>query len=51
MFLEIYPDESDICNIDLRKIEKYKFLDGLIISNPNNPNGQVFSDDELIIYL
>ena len=23
--LEIYPDESDICNIDLRKIEKYKF--------------------------
>ena len=45
--LEIYPDESDICKIDLRKIEKYKFLDGLIISNPNNPNGQVFSDDEL----
>ncbi len=45
--VEIYPEESDICKIDLRKIENFKNLDGLIISNPNNPNGQVFSNKEL----
>ena len=37
----------DICKIDFRKIEKFNNLDGLIISNPNNPNGQVFSNEEL----
>ena len=45
--IEIFPDDSDICKIDFRKIEKFKNLDGLIISNPNNPNGQVFSNEEL----
>ncbi len=45
--IEIYPEESDICTIDFRKIENFKNLDGLIISNPNNPNGQVFSNKEL----
>ena len=45
--VEIFPDDSDICNINFKKIEKIKNLDGLIISNPNNPNGQVFSDPEL----
>ena len=45
--IEIFPDDSDICSINFKKIEKIKNLDGLIISNPNNPNGQVFSDPEL----
>ena len=45
--VEIFPEDSDICKIDFRKIEKFKNLDGLIISNPNNPNGQVFSSKEL----
>ena len=45
--IEIFPEDSDICKIDFRKIEKFKKLDGLIISNPNNPNGQVFSNKEL----
>ena len=45
--IEIFPEDSDICKIDFRKIEKFKNLDGLIISNPNNPNGQVFSSEEL----
>ena len=45
--IEIFPEASDICKIDFRKIEKFKNLDGLIISNPNNPNGQVFSNEEL----
>ena len=45
--IEIFPEDSDICKIDFRKIEKFKNLDGLIISNPNNPNGQVFSNEEL----
>ncbi len=45
--IEIFPEDSDICKIDFRKIEKFENLDGLIISNPNNPNGQVFSSEEL----
>ncbi len=45
--IEIFTEDSDICKIDLRKVEKFKNLDGLIISNPNNPNGQVFSKKEL----
>ena len=45
--IEIFPEDVDICKIDFRKIEKFKNLDGLIISNPNNPNGQVFSNEEL----
>ena len=45
--IEIFPDDSDICSINFKKIEKIKNLDGLIISNPNNPNGQVFSNQEL----
>ena len=28
-------------------MKNLKNLDGLIISNPNNPNGQVFSNEEL----
>ena len=45
--IEIFPEDFEICKINLRKIEKFKNLDGLIISNPNNPNGQVFSNEEL----
>ncbi len=45
--IEIFPESSDICRIDFKKIEKFKNLDGLVISNPNNPNGQVFSNLEL----
>ena len=44
--IEIYPDENKIDEIDPFLISKYK-LDGLIISNPNNPNGQTFSKKEL----
>ena len=45
--VEIFPDDSDICRIDFQKIQKFRNLDGLVISNPNNPNGQVFSNKEL----
>ncbi len=45
--IEIFPEDSNIGRIDFRKIENFKNLDGLIISNPNNPNGQVFSNEEL----
>ncbi len=45
--VDIFPDESDICKIDVRKVMEFKFLDGLIISNPNNPNGQIFKKHEL----
>lgn len=44
--VEIYPDINER-TINLKSIEKYKELDGVIISNPNNPNGQVFTDVEL----
>lgn len=44
--IEIYPDKDKIDKIDLSKIRGIK-IDGLIISNPNNPNGQSFSKDEL----
>ena len=45
--VEIDPSDPDRDLIDLKKIVNYKNLDGLIISNPNNPNGQVFSENEL----
>jgi len=44
--VEIYPEINERI-INLKSIEKYKELDGVIISNPNNPNGQVFKDVEL----
>ena len=44
--IEIYPDINER-TINFKSIEKYKELDGVIISNPNNPNGQVFTDAEL----
>ncbi|MBD23343.1 MAG: 1-aminocyclopropane-1-carboxylate deaminase [Alphaproteobacteria bacterium] len=45
--VEIYPSDKKKDLIDLKKIENYKNLDGLVISNPNNPNGQVFLQSEL----
>ena len=42
--VEIYPKKIE--KIDLLSFSK-KNIDGLIISNPNNPNGQVFSHKEL----
>lgn len=44
--VEIYPSNERIDEIDPFSISKYE-LDGLIISNPNNPNGQTFSKKEL----
>ncbi len=44
--LEIFPDKNSIDKINPYLIPKEK-IDGLIISNPNNPNGQTFSRDEL----
>ena len=44
--VEIFPDNKNIDKIDLSLISKQK-IDGLIISNPNNPNGQTFTDSEL----
>ena len=49
--VEIFPEDSDICKIDFRKVEKFKNLDGLIISNPNNPNGQVFQMRSYTIFM
>ncbi len=44
--IEIYPKNSEINKIDISAISKLD-IDGLIISNPNNPNGQTFSKDEM----
>ena len=44
--VEIFPDNNNIDKIDISLISRQK-IDGLIISNPNNPNGQTFSDNEL----
>ncbi len=44
--VEIYPKKNEIDRIDISSISNFN-VDGLIISNPNNPNGQTFSDDEL----
>ncbi len=44
--VEIFPDKKSIDKINPYLIEKEK-VDGLIISNPNNPNGQKYSKIEL----
>ena len=45
--IEICSTNTDKSIINFKDIENFKFLDGLVISNPNNPNGQVFSQNEL----
>ena len=45
--VEIYPPSKSTDTIEISAIEKFGYLDGLVISNPNNPNGQVFSENEL----
>ncbi len=44
--IEIYPNSDKINKIDINSISEHR-VDGLIISNPNNPNGQIFSKEEL----
>ncbi len=46
--VEIYPPSNAADTIEISMIEKFGYLDGLVISNPNNPNGQVFSENELM---
>ena len=45
--VEIPSNKSNFGKIDITKIKNFKDLDGLVLSNPNNPTGQVFSKDEL----
>lgn len=45
--IEINPSKNNLSLINLRKVKKYKNIKGIIISSPNNPNGQVFDYDEL----
>lgn len=45
--VEIYPPSNATDTIEISMVEKFSHLDGLVISNPNNPNGQVFSENEL----
>ncbi len=45
--IEIPSNKSNFGKIDITKIKNFKDLDGLVLSNPNNPTGQVFSKDEL----
>ena len=45
--VEIYSSMKEKFMIDLKKITKYKKIKGLIISSPNNPNGQIFNFEEL----
>ena len=45
--IEIPVNKENLGKIDITKIKNFEYLDGLIISNPNNPTGQVFSKNEL----
>ena len=44
--VEIYPENTNGI-IDLTSIKKKKNINGVIVSNPNNPNGQVFNKKDL----
>ena len=45
--VEIKSSPDDDFNIDLTKIKLQKDVKGVIVSSPNNPNGQIFSKSEL----
>ena len=45
--VEIESSPDNDFNIDLTKIKLQKNVRGLIVSSPNNPNGQIFSKKEL----
>lgn len=45
--LEIFSDPKNNFKINLENIKKYKKINGVIISSPNNPTGQVFNYEEL----
>ena len=45
--LEINAESKDNFKIHLDKIKKFKNVNGVIISSPNNPTGQIFNYDEL----
>ena len=45
--IEIDSSEDEDYMISLEKIKNFKKIKGVIISSPNNPNGQIFSIKEL----
>ena len=45
--IEINPLKNKIENLNINGLKDIEGLSGLIISNPNNPNGQVLSNKEL----
>ena len=45
--VEIEANSEDNFKIHLDKIKKFKNINGVIISSPNNPTGQIFDSNEL----
>tara|TARA_B100000989_G_C19482546_1_gene445849 strand:- start:124 stop:1287 length:1164 start_codon:yes stop_codon:yes gene_type:complete len=45
--IEIESEPEKNFNIDIYKVKNYPNIKGLIISSPNNPNGQIFTKSEL----
>ena len=45
--VEVPSNPEKNFNIDIYKVRNYPNIKGLIISSPNNPNGQIFTKDEL----
>ena len=45
--IEVQSDPEKNFNIDIFKVKNYRKIKGLIISSPNNPNGQIFTREEL----
>ncbi len=45
--VEVPSNPEKNFNIDIYKVRNYPNIKGLIISSPNNPNGQIFTKEEL----
>ena len=45
--IEVQSDPKKNFDINVFKVKNYQKIKGLIISSPNNPNGQIFTKDEL----